>query len=87
LDGLGRGIAEGALQRQTLGVLRDGGHLCDLNGQFIRAMDELGDGAIPECAGGLATLGGLAALKAIAKAAGEVKPTSNLPWLVSGDRF
>ena len=42
LDGLGRGVADGAVQRQSLAVLRDGGHLCDLNGQFIRAVDGLG---------------------------------------------
>jgi NADPH:quinone reductase-like Zn-dependent oxidoreductase len=43
LDGLGRGVADGAVQRQSLAVLREGGHLLDLNGQFIRAIDGLGD--------------------------------------------
>ena len=43
LDGLGRGVADGAVQRQSLAVLREGGHLLDLNGQLIRAIDGLGD--------------------------------------------
>lgn len=43
LDGLGRKVANGAVQHQSLAVLREGGHLLDLNGQFIRAIDGLGD--------------------------------------------
>ena len=67
LDGLGRGVADGAVQRQSLAVLREGGHLLDLNGQLIRAIDDLGDGADGEREFNFATQ-----LKATAKAAAEL---------------